>query len=194
MTIHEFYQNIFPVSDEELIELLAGMTQIKEIPKGELLIEQGQIQEDIAFLSHGILRAFFIDANGQEITDNFGIHPGASAVACFKLNVPSLVSIEAITDTEIYYLPLSEVLKHLETNVSLIKLYNRLLQASILEHWEIKRFLTQHTAAQRYSWFLEKYPMLIDCVNHKYIASFLGISPVSLSRLRKNVKSITVPR
>lgn len=52
----------------------------------------------------------------------------------------------------------------------------------------MKQVLAQCTALQRYQWFLEEYPGIIDQVNNKYIASFLGMTPVSLSRLRRELR------
>lgn len=55
-------------------------------------------------------------------------------------------------------------------------------------HWELKRVLNSCTAVQRYQWFLEEYPGLIDRVSNKYIASFLGMTPVTLSWLRRTLR------
>ena len=55
-------------------------------------------------------------------------------------------------------------------------------------HWEIKTITTQHTAIERYQWFLKAYPGLIDHVSNKHIASFLGMTPVTLSRLRRAIR------
>jgi len=70
-------------------------------------------------------------------------------------------------------------------------LYNRVLIAAIAaldEHWRMKQVLHQYTALQRYQWFLETYPGLVDRVSNKNIASFLGMSPVTLSRLRRTMR------
>lgn len=55
-------------------------------------------------------------------------------------------------------------------------------------HLELKRIGSQYDAMKRYLWFLEKYPGLIDAVNNKYIASYLNMTPVTLSRLRRKLK------
>ena len=67
-------------------------------------------------------------------------------------------------------------------------LYNQMLIAALKAHWELKRVLNSYTAAERYQWFLDKYPGLIDKVSNKYIASFLGMTPVTLSRLRRMLR------
>ena len=67
--------------------------------------------------------------------------------------------------------------------------YNHLLTDALKRHWEIKTMLYKCTAKERYEWFLENYPGLIDQVTNKYIASFLRMSPVTLSRLKTLHKS-----
>ena len=183
MCVEEFYRTVFALTDEGLVRFLTDLTQVRTIPKGGMLI-----QEEIVFLVDGILRGYYMDMNGKEVTDCFGFYPGTPAVACLQLNVPSTVSIMALCDTVVCCLPTVKVMEQMDTNVPLIKLYNQLLQATFQKHWEVKTMMTQFTAVQRYHWFLDRYPTLIDRVNHKYIASFLGMSPVSLSRLRKSEK------
>ena len=73
-------------------------------------------------------------------------------------------------------------------NMEAMSLYNRLLQQSSQVHWEIKNMLCQHNAMERYQWFLRAYPGLIEQISNKYVASFLGITPVTLSRLRRALR------
>ena len=51
-------------------------------------------------------------------------------------------------------------------------------------HWDIKRAVSQKTARERYVWFLKAYPGVIDLIPHRYIASYLGMTPITLSRVR----------
>ena len=69
-----------------------------------------------------------------------------------------------------------------------MELYNRMLGAALDVQWKLKRVLSSCTAVQRYQWFLEEYSGLIDRVSNKYIASFLGMTPVTLSRLRRALR------
>ena len=68
-----------------------------------------------------------------------------------------------------------------------------MLQQALRTHWEIRTMLCQHTAMERYQWFLQTYPALADRVSNKYIASFLGLTPVTLSRLRRALREQAAP-
>lgn len=86
-------------------------------------------------------------------------------------------------------IPTSLIQALLSENVEVIRIYNQMLKISLTQHWEDKMALHQFDALGRYEWFLQRYEGLIDRIPHIHIASFLGVSPVTLSRLRRKKKS-----
>ena len=84
--------------------------------------------------------------------------------------------------------PMKEILNLLETHMPLAQLHSQILQESMNRHLEIKKALYQYTAMQRYQWFLSEYAPIAKVVSGKYIASFLDMTPVTLSRLRKSLR------
>ena len=90
-----------------------------------------------------------------------------------------------MVDSDFLTIPIPEIQRLLERYSELQRLYNQLLIASFSMHWEIKLTLCRDTAMQKYQWFLQKYPGLVDQISNKYIASFLGMTPVTLSKLRR---------
>ena len=190
MIADDFYRNVFHLKDENLILELVKATEIRHLKKGEFVVRNGEAQNDVYFLETGIARGYFLDVNGKDVTDCFGFRCGTAAVSCgqLEMDVPSSMTIEILEDSKFFCVPISVVIllqKHYEEAMIL---YNHLLIAAMKEHWELKRVLNSCTAVQRYEWFLEKYPGLIDKVSDKYIASFLGMTPVTLSRLRKTLR------
>lgn len=184
MTVDAFYREVIGISDEELIGYLCSITTERHLSKKEKLIQAGEIQRHLIFLLNGILRGFLLDADGRDITDCFGYECGTAAMGGVELNMPSSVSIEALTESDVICLPLTEVLVLLEQHPELVQIYNLYLRRALSVHCEVKTIITQHSAMERYSWFLKAYPGLIDRVSNKYIASFLGMTPVTLSRMR----------
>lgn len=129
-----------------------------------------------------------MDAKRKDVTDCFAYIRGTPVVSCTDLAAPSLICIEALEDSELLSVPFGIVLPLLSRNLELISLYNRLLRDSLKLHWENNTVLVQCIGVERYQWFLESYLGLIERVNHRYIASFLGMTPVSLSRVLKSVR------
>ena len=75
----------------------------------------------------------------------------------------------------------------LSRSPELLFVVNRAMTQNYIDLWKHKMILYRTTAMERYEWFLKDYPGLIDVVPHKYIASFLDMTPVTLSRLRKTM-------
>lgn len=185
MKIQDFYVDTLGIVDAQLARVLTKNSQIKFIKKGNILQHIGSKSTELYFLVNGLLRGFLLDAKGKEVTDCFIYAHGAPIVSSIDLGEPSLLCIEALEDSELIAISFSVVLPLVCSNLELVTLYNRLLSNSLKMHWENKTALVQYTAAERYQWFLENYPGLIERINHRYIASFLGITPVSLSRVRR---------
>ena len=71
---------------------------------------------------------------------------------------------------------------------SVMQLYNQNLRWSGEYHMEVKRVICSLPAVERYQWFLRKYPGLVDRIANRHIASFLNMTPVTLSRIRKQLR------
>ena len=184
----KFYREIMQVDDSSLVRALAEMSDILYLEKGELFIHQGDKQEDFLFLVSGVFRGFYLDMNGKEITDCFGVKPGTPAMSASISNTVSPISIEAATECVLVRVPGWKLLPLMESNALLLKIYNEILQAAIQIHWELKLVVSQRTALERYQWFLKKYPGLIDRISNKHIATYLGMSPVTFSRIRGTMR------
>lgn len=191
MEIQNFYTETLKISNTQLVQMLSENSQIKVIKKGDILQYIGSVSTALYFLMKGLLRGFLLDAKGKEVTDCFVYAHGTPVVSSIDLGEPSLICIEALEDSELISIPFSVVLPLVGSNLELITLYNRLLSNSLKMHWENKTVLAQCAAAERYQWFLKNYPGLIDRINHRYIASFLGMTPVSLSRTRQILRGLS---
>jgi CRP-like cAMP-binding protein len=186
--MRKFIESALRLSDTETIDQLIQSARIISLKKETILVSAGEVQTHVTFLKEGVLRGYVLDANGKEITDCFINELGAPAIGCNCFGKASFISIEAMTDCTLIQIPVSKVMEILDQYPELFRVYNRFLLDALQRHWEIKMALYQYTAMQRYQWFLQSYPGLIDAVTNKHIASFLGITPVTLSRLRKQMK------
>lgn len=188
MEIPQFYKSVLGVTDEALLQRLVGNSKLTFFEKGQHLLNADEVATELYFLVEGLFRGYFLDAKGREVTDCFGATPGTPALPCSDPFAPSNTSIEALEESVFVALPVYALYPYLETNLNLMRIYNEMLWASLKEHWENKMAMVQYTAMERYQWFLRRYPSVIDRVPHRHVASFLGITPVSLSRIRRELR------
>ncbi len=166
---------------------MSDATRHKFLKKGEYLVRAGEVLDEVCFLEKGILRGYFIDVNGKEMTDCLCCQCGFPALTFCGLetNVPSPMTVQMLKDGSFFCIPISVVVELQNVYPEILQFYNRLLVMNMSVHWKLKQILYQYTALQRYQWFLQEYPGLIDEVKNKYVASFLGMTSVTLSRLRR---------
>lgn len=178
-----FLQEHFDISNTDLLRSLAEHSDILNIPRKNKFHVLGELSPTLDILVDGLVRGFFPDGSGNEITDCFAFAPGTPLVTSIELGGPSVINLEALTDVTLLSIPISYLLTLMEEPV-VLRLVISFLTLALQRHWEVKMVLAQRSTKARYDWFLEKYPGLIDQVSHQYIASFLGVSPVTLSRTR----------
>lgn len=176
------------VDDSALARTLAGMSDVLYLEKGELFIHQGDKQEDFLFLVSGVFRGFYLDMNGKEITDCFGVIPGTPAMSASISNTASPISIEAATECVLVRLPGRELLPLDREQCAVAQDLQRNFASSHSNSLgaQIRRQPAHSTRAL--PMVLEKYPGLIDRISNKHIATFLGMSPVTFSRIRATLR------
>ena len=112
---------------------------------------------------------------------------GIVIAPCADFTKPSPVHVEALLPSHIISIPLETIGGLLASNLSFALDYIGILQSAWQMHWDIKTVVCQKAARDRYLWFLEAYPGVIDLIPHHYIASYLGMTQVTLSRVRREV-------
>ncbi len=184
--LHNFFEQYGKLS-EQGIEDLTHRFRLKPIKKGELLLLQGQVCRHIFFVSKGCLRLYYI-ADGIETTVWFSFeNNSAIELSSFLSEDPSDYFIEAIEDSEILSLSKSELTKLYEKHPE--------IEGIIRVFWEdvilnlLKRFtaLQKDTAEKRYL-NLMNHPQYLQRIPQKYLASYIGVTPTSLSRIRRNIR------
>ena len=185
MQLAEFFNDVLGLADRSLIDEAVKISEIKVLKPGEYLIRSGEVPAYMCFLLKGILRGFMLDLNGKDMTDCIAFRCGDAAMPDNDFTQPASITMEALTDCEILCISIPNVMRLLREYPSLNGLYQRLLLKSANLHRDLKIVSYQYTAMQRYQWFLEQYPGLIDKISHKYIASLLNMTPVTLSKMRK---------
>ena len=158
--------------------------KVISIPTKTVLLEEGKVADRIFFIRKGCLRLFFYN-EGKDITFQFFFEGDfvASFESLYK-GTPSLFSLECIESSEILFIKKEDFYKKIESNLSLKKLYEEKIieRFCFYQHLFLSRI--KNTPQQRYEELLKEYPNIIQRVPQHYIASYLGITSVSLSRIR----------
>ncbi len=185
MTKIHFLREILHIKDKELLKKLEEMAFIETFKKGDEINEEGKQDAFIRFLVSGSVRGYLINHQGKENTTCFLVKTGEVIAGSMLLDgSPSEIRFKGITEAVVFSIPLAPVMALRKSYFEINDLYIAFLSQWLLNHWETKKMLYLKTARDKYNWFLNEYPDLIDCVPHTEIASFLNISPVSLSRIR----------
>lgn len=164
------------------------VSETRVLKRGEYLIRQGNVPTHVYFLMQGIARGVLSDVNGKEITDCLVFKCGSPVMPSSDITQPAPIDIQTLTECEMVRIAIPEVNRMLREYPALSELYRQLIMESSRLHWELKIAVYQYTAMERYQWFRASYPGLSDKISNKYIASFLNMTPVTLSRLKQELK------
>ncbi|MBK7709482.1 MAG: Crp/Fnr family transcriptional regulator [Acidobacteria bacterium] len=184
MNFVDYIKTFFPLSDAVAEELL-GKSRKHSFQRHHLLHREGEVCDRLWFVERGLVRWFYHDEEGRDITDSFAAeHSFVTAFDSFFQRKPSRYFIEVLEDSEIYsmrYSDLDESFKKFPE----IERVSRLVLLEILEQQLEKNTALQfRTAEQRYRFIIEKHPDLLQRVSLGNIASYLGITQETLSRIR----------
>lgn len=188
MCMRDLLKARFGITDANLLEEITRAGKKEVFPKGSVIVESGKEQAYLPILLEGVARGYLIDADGKDITDCFAYQKGDILSGCNEIGTVSQVNIEAITAVTCMMIPVKVILGLFERYPQLLVVYARLLTAALDRHWEIKMLLYRCEAMERYQWFQENYEEIVDLVSKRHIASFLGMTPVTLSRLRRKIR------
>lgn len=161
---------------------------VKEIKPGHYLLKPGERNNLIAYIEQGIFRHYIIDDKGNEKTTDFCVEGEfTGATDPFKPEINTTFWIEALTDSKIITFRSEDLLHYLELNKDIGDILSRIMLPLLVQKNEREIELLTQDALGKYKAFLNRYPTLDGKINQYYIASYLGISPETLSRIRKKV-------
>ena len=185
--LRQFFQSIYPSSEAIAKGIAAHFTPV-QISKGAYFLKEGPRSQDYLFLEKGIMRSFLFDTDGMEVTTNF--YTSGNVVfeaASFFQRVPSQENIVAITDCTGWKLSFEE----LNALFHALPAFRETGRAILVKNFVSLKMRTlsmiNKTAEQRYAALLSSHPEIFQHVPLKYIASYLGITDTSLSRIRKEM-------
>lgn len=183
----QYLQQRLAITTEQANEAVSCLTT-KKIKKGQVLLRAGDLKSEVYFVNSGLLRCFSIDEKGKEHIIQFApedwmVSERNSAV----FNEASIFYIDAIEDTEAVVVKKDFFFEIQPIVPDILKLNILMLHNSIRVMQKRIDMLLGATAEARYLDFIKTYPNLTLRVPQWMIASYLGITPESLSRVRKDL-------
>jgi len=186
-TLAQFIKDTYPVSDYAA-KLIVDNFVHKSLPKNTLTLKEGKINSDYIFLENGYMRSYVVDTDGNEVTTNiYKPRQMVFEVGSYFQRKPSTENIETITECSVW-VGKYENFQNLFHSLPEFREFGRaILVKGFISFKERTIDLITQKAEQRYEKLIKDNPDIFQHVPLKYIASYLGITDTSLSRLRKNL-------
>lgn len=182
-----YIESYIELSDHEE-QLITEAYQPLHLEKREVLYEQGKVCTIEAYVLQGTLRVYNIDEKGMEHVLNFAL-PGwwVGDLGSFYQGTPAFTNVQALEDSELLVIHPEEKEALFRQIPALERMFREVIQKHLISFQ--KRFLctVSATAEERYKHLMEQVPNLEQLVPQHQIASYLGILPESLSRLKKQM-------
>jgi CRP-like cAMP-binding protein len=166
------------------LDVLESILIPMKFQKGEFILKEGEICTNIYWVSRGLVRQFYYK-NGKELTEYMATENTiVMSIESLFMESPSNQQIQAIEPTVIFALPKAKLEKEAVRNVNIQMLYRKILEESLIlsqVHADMLRF---ESAQERYAKLVKRSPQLILRAPLVYIASYLQMTPETLSRVR----------
>jgi CRP-like cAMP-binding protein len=183
--LEKYIKSYFGVVNDDDLKIIVSLFKPKTLIKGEFLLAAGKRCDNLSFVQSGLLR-MFITTEEKEITQWISTKGYFSTdLSSFVFDTPSRLSIQALVETKIYSIKKDDYIKigklvskwHELEKLFIVRCFI-ILEERIFSHLSM-------TAEERYSYFFENNKELFNQVPLQYIASLLGMTPETFSRIRK---------
>lgn len=170
--------------DNSLGKRYENLHQEYTLPAKTIMLEAGKVSQNFYFIQKGCARLWF-NQDGKDITLQFFFEgQGVASIESFIQNTPSLFSIETIEPTTVWTYNKTDLLRLMEEIPTLKDELHELITGRLINYTHLFLSRIKDTPQQRYENLLKEYPEIVKRVPQHYIASYLGITSVSLSRIR----------
>lgn len=175
------------LDDVERAALLAAI-ESKSLKNGDVIARSGEHSQHFIFVDMGCLMTFFTDSDGVERVLQFAMASWWTGdLDSFSKHTKSCYTVRAIVDSEVFLISLTAFETLLEKVPKLEKYFRILFQNSLVAHGRRITEMNSYSAEERYESFRQRYPALEQFVPQKYIASYLGVTPEFLSKVRRRL-------
>jgi len=184
--LRSFVKKIVPIISEEEIKAFSLKAQKSEFQKGDLFVKEGEICHNLLFIHRGLFRYFLLH-KGDDFTKDFAVdtqNPFCTAYTSFTLQKPAEIWIEALEPCQVWSWDKSYVLPLFQDHAIWLRFAKTMADRLFYRKEQKEIELLKYSAEERYRHFLTDFPGLSQRVPQYHIATYLGITAESLSRIR----------
>lgn len=172
---------------EESRSALLGIMRKERLPRGTVLVPFGSTGRHVYYVESGLVRSFYLK-DGKEITERFSPENSfACSMACYLTHRPDGRQTELLEDSVIWTMPYTSLETLYDKYHEIERLGRYIASLELMELYRRLDDLQFATAQDRYRKFTEAYPSLVLRVSQRMIASYLGVTHETLSRIRAQV-------
>ncbi len=183
--IKAHYNHLSEMDDSEWLKL-KGIATLKKFKKNEFFFVPGNAPSDFAVVMKGVFRHYYIDNEGKEWVKSFTSTLGLCGPHSeFLQKIPVRTYIQAITDGELLVVPYADFYRLTEKQLGWEILLKRITEFFYLDKENREFLLLTTDALTRYKLFKESHKNILNLIPDFQIASYIGITPQALSRIRK---------
>lgn len=183
------FRNKFPLTDEKWIEYTNYFSRI-EVASKTILLEEGEISKKLFIIEKGCIRVWF-NNNGKDLTTQFFFeNQSVASIESFMKKFPSQAAVETIEPSVLWWISKNDLDKILEEIKEIPELRDRLINMLFERTFDYMKYFVsfiKDSPTQRYLNLIEERPQIIQRVPQHYIASYLGVTTVHLSRLKSKL-------
>lgn len=184
--VKEYLNSIVNLNDAEW-EQFSSKLESREYAKKSIVLKVGKVEHYIYFIERGIIR-YFVPQETNDLTFGFSFENDiGSAYDSFINQEPSIYQIETLTETEVWRISYPDLMDFYKTTHSGNQIGRVIGEELYTKAIKRELSLLSETAEQRYENLFHDRPELIQQIPLKYIASYIGITPQALSRIRKPI-------
>lgn len=181
--LNKYLQEEFQISRDK-IEMISSFFEPLNLESGSLLLREGQVTGFIGFIVKGIIRSYEYSDTGNDLTKFFfRENQFITNLDSYANAVPSKFYIETLTCCTLLIIKKEDTLRFTEWP----EIFNNLVQKTLVQKIKTQQTLRTSTAKEKYENFLHENGDIVNRVPLQFVASYLGITPQSLSRIRRTL-------
>ncbi len=183
---HEIVEQTYPLSKEGL-QALASILVRTEVKKGQNFLNEGEVCTQMGYIYKGLVRQYYYK-NGKEMTEHISNEGNVFiCIESFLQQKPTRLIVEALENTVIYGIPYKPLLQLAAESMEIEQVYRGMLQNSLIMSQTKMDMFRFESAKDRYLRLMREQPEVIKRAPLSYIASYLLMTPETLSRVRASI-------